>query len=47
MPTHRETESVEHGSQNIFADLGLPNPEEHLVYPFTGLGRVELFRQFC
>ena len=24
-------EPVEHGSHNIFADLGFPNPEEHLA----------------
>ena len=31
MPKHRDAETVEHGSDNIFADLGFPNPEEHLA----------------
>ena len=26
-----ENIQVEHSSGNVFADLGLPNPEEHLV----------------
>lgn len=28
---HSAYESVEHGSDNIFRDLGFPNAEEHLV----------------
>ena len=31
MPKHHDHEPVEYGSDNIFADLGLPNAEEHLV----------------
>lgn len=31
MPKRRETDTVEHGSANIFADLGFPNPEEHMA----------------
>jgi predicted XRE-type DNA-binding protein len=31
MPKHRDHEPVEHGSGNVFADLGFPNAAEHLV----------------
>lgn len=31
MTKHFHYESVEQGSNNIFADLGFPNPEEHLA----------------
>lgn len=31
MPKQRHRELVEQGSNNIFADLGFPNAEEHLV----------------
>jgi predicted XRE-type DNA-binding protein len=31
MPKQRHREPVEQGSNNIFADLGFPNAEEHLV----------------
>lgn len=31
MPKHQDHEPVEHGSGNVFADLGFPNAEEHLV----------------
>jgi predicted XRE-type DNA-binding protein len=31
MPKYRDHEPVEHGSGNVFADLGFPNAGEHLV----------------
>ena len=31
MPKHRPHEPVEYGTENIFADLGFANPEEHLA----------------
>ncbi len=31
MPKHRDHEPVEVSTDNIFADLGFPNAEEHLV----------------
>lgn len=31
MPKHPDHEPVHYGSNNIFADLGLPNAGEHLV----------------
>jgi hypothetical protein len=31
MPKHHDHKSVEYGSSNVFAELGFPNAEEHLV----------------
>jgi len=31
MPRHRTPEPIAYGTDNVFADLGFPNAEEHLV----------------
>lgn len=36
---------VEHGSGNVFADLGLPNPEEHLVKATIALAIAKTIRE--
>lgn len=38
-------ESVEQGSDNIFADLGFPNPEEHLAKAGLAVQIIEILRQ--
>jgi len=38
-------EPVEEGSANIFADLGFPNPEEHLAKAELAVQIVEILRQ--
>ncbi len=35
---------VEHSSGNVFADLGLPNPEEHLVKATIALAIARIIR---
>jgi predicted XRE-type DNA-binding protein len=44
MPKRRDAETVEHGSQNIFADLGFPNPEEHLAKAKLAVQIVDIIR---
>ena len=36
---------VEHSSGNVFADLGLPNPEEHLVKATIALAIAKTIRE--
>ena len=36
---------VEHSSGNVFADLGLPNPEEHLVKATIALTIARIIRE--
>ncbi len=36
---------VEHGTGNIFADLGLPNPEEHLAKAELAVQIIAIIRQ--
>jgi predicted XRE-type DNA-binding protein len=37
--------AVEHSSGNVFADLGLPNPEEHLVKATIALAIARAIRE--
>jgi len=45
MTKHPHHEPVEQGSNNIFADLGFPNPEEHLAKAQLAVQIVEIIRQ--
>jgi predicted XRE-type DNA-binding protein len=45
MTKHPPHEPVEEGSANIFADLGFPNPEEHLAKAELAVQIVEIIRQ--
>ena len=36
---------IEHSSGNVFADLGLPNPEEHLVKATIALAIARIIRE--
>jgi predicted XRE-type DNA-binding protein len=45
MPKPRDPETVEHGSDNIFADLGFPHPEEHLAKAQLTVQIIEIIRQ--
>ena len=40
-----EDGQVEHSSGNVFADLGLPNPEEHLVKATIALAIAKTIRE--
>ena len=40
-----ENIQVEHSSGNVFADLGLPNPEEHLVKATIALAIAKTIRE--
>lgn len=40
-----EDVQVEHSSGNVFADLGLPNPEEHLVKATIALAIAKTIRE--
>jgi predicted XRE-type DNA-binding protein len=45
MTQHHNHEPVEQGSTNIFADLGFPNPEEHLAKAGLAMQIIEIIRQ--
>ena len=45
MIQHHNHEPVEQGSDNIFADLGFPNPEEHLAKAGLAMQIIEIIRQ--
>jgi predicted XRE-type DNA-binding protein len=45
MTKQTQHEPVEEGSANIFADLGFPNPEEHLAKAELAVQIVEIIRQ--
>ena len=45
MPKQRATEPVEYGTDNIFADLGFANAEEHLAKAKLAMQIVEIIRQ--
>jgi predicted XRE-type DNA-binding protein len=45
MTQHHTHEPVEPGSGNIFADLGFPNPEEHLAKAGLAVQIIEIIRQ--
>lgn len=45
MTQHPNHEPVEQGSGNIFADLGFPNPEEHLAKAGLAMQIIEIIRQ--
>lgn len=45
MTQHHNYESVEQGSSNIFADLGFPNPEEHLAKAGLAVQIIEVIRE--
>lgn len=45
MTKHLLPEPVEEGSSNIFADLGFPNPEEHLAKAGLAVQIIEIIRQ--
>jgi predicted XRE-type DNA-binding protein len=45
MTKHSQHEPVEEGSTNIFADLGFPNPEEHLAKAGLAVQIIEIIRQ--
>ena len=45
MPKRRPHEPVEYGTDNIFADLGFANPEEHLAKAKLAVQIVEIIRQ--
>jgi len=45
MTQHHNHEPVEQGSDNIFADLGFPNPEEHLAKAGLAVQIIEVIRQ--
>jgi len=45
MTKHFHHEPVEEGSNNIFADLGFPNPEEHLAKAKLAVQIIEIIRQ--
>lgn len=44
MTQQRNPEPVEHGTDNIFADLGFPNPEEHLAKAQLAVQIIEIIR---
>jgi hypothetical protein len=45
MTQHHNHEPVERGSDNIFADLGFPNPEAHLAKAGLAMQIIEIIRQ--
>jgi predicted XRE-type DNA-binding protein len=45
MTRHHNHEPVEQGSNNIFADLGFSNPEEHLAKAGLAMQIIEIIRQ--
>jgi predicted XRE-type DNA-binding protein len=45
MPKHRDHEPVEYGTDNIFADLGFANPEEHLTKAKLAVQIIEIIQQ--
>jgi predicted XRE-type DNA-binding protein len=45
MTQHHNHEPVEQGSGNIFADLGFPNPEEHLAKAKLAMQIIDIIRQ--
>ena len=45
MTKHFHHEPVEEGSNNIFADLGFPNPEEHLAKAKLAVQIIEIIQQ--
>jgi predicted XRE-type DNA-binding protein len=45
MTKHRPHEPVEHGTENIFADLGFANPEEHLAKAKLAMQIIAIIRQ--
>lgn len=47
MTKYPHHEPVEEGSTNIFADLGFPNPEEHLAKAGLVVQIIEIIRQRC
>ncbi len=45
MANKQKAIQVEHSSGNVFADLGLPNPEEHLVKATIALAIARIIRE--
>jgi predicted XRE-type DNA-binding protein len=45
MTKHSHHEPVEEGSNNIFADLSFPNPEEHLAKAKLAVQIIEIIQQ--
>src|SRR5437867_1148593 len=45
MTKSRPHEPVEYGTENIFADLGFANPEEHLAKAKLAMQIIEIIRQ--